>query len=468
MENYFIVETDFTEEITKLNTKNNHRYLLNLHKDEYDILEKYIFDTAVFHLSQRVEDSSNNIHDYFVEFWMKNRPLLNNIHIDCDEEDREKDNKYIYPTKSIIVYLTDHLYPTIFTNVDIEKYKYKYFDKENNIKLVFPKKNTQVSFDGSKYHGEIRLNDISQVDDENERLILAINIWNHKPKNIDFYESCLDVSSKIYNKTTSLIKISNINEKHTIDANKQLNESLFNNLLYKNDVSICSLFKDKILEGLSNEKYYIDIYDKSIYNYEYNDPDLQRELIMNDLKNIASENIKHNNRFLQRFVYENVFSNHVCKWILFEVNEFVNTHEWKLCRHQNYSTVDIPLQVLNNAFKYCLFAFSSLFKKIFKSYCIPENYTPNIKDMFIVKYELYGQKSLTSHKDGTHLSFNIMLSDANDYEGGGTHFDDGLTYYLNPGDVLVHSGFINHGSHDITKGERFVLVVFFDIVEKTS
>ena len=265
-----------------------------------------------------------------------------------------------------------------------------------------------------------------------------------------------------------MIQISIVSEKHTIDASKQFNESLFNKLLYKNDISICSLFNDKILEGLSNKKYYIDILDESIYNYEYSQPQLQVKLLMKDLKNILSENINRNNRFLQRFVYEKFFSNDVCKWILHEINEFGKKNEWKLCRHQNYSTVDIHLQILDNAFKYCLFAFSDLFKKIYKSYCITENYTADVKDMFIVKYEVYGQKSLTTHQDGTHLSCNIMLSDSTDYEGGGTYFDDGLTYYLNAGDVLVHSGFVKHGSHDITKGERFVLVVFFDIVEKKS
>ena len=61
-----------------------------------------------------------------------------------------------------------------------------------------------------------------------------------------------------------------------------------------------------------------------------------------------------------------------------------------------------------------------------------------------------------------------MLSDTTDFEGGGTYFNDGLTYYLNSGDVLIHSGFVDHGSHDITKGERIVLVVFFNIVEKKS
>jgi hypothetical protein len=345
---------------------------------------------------------------------------------------------------------------------------YKNFVRENNIVLVFPKKNTQVSFDGSKYHGEIKLDEISEADNENERFILAINIWKHKPTNVDFYESRLDVSSKIYNKTTTMINISNIDEKYTIDASKQFNESMFNKLLYKNDISVLSLFKDKILEGLTKNIYWIDILDSSIYNYIYNQPQLQLKLLIKDLENITSENINRNNRFLQRFVYEKFFSNDVCKWILHEVNEFGNKHAWKLCRHQNYSTVDIHLQILENAFKYCLFAFSNLFKKIYKSYCIPENYTADVKDMFIVKYEVHGQKSLITHQDGTHLSCNIMLSDTTDYEGGGTYFDDGLSYYLNPGDVLVHSGFVKHGSHDITKGERFVLVIFFDIVEQKS
>lgn len=492
MDNYFNIEPpDVIEEITKLNKqiihkesfsnttqnedndisnglnyKNHNRYLLNLDKEKYNILEKFIFDTSVFHLNCPT-DSSNNIHDYFVEFWIKNTPLLNNIHIDCDEDEREINNKYIYPTKSIITYLNDHLSPTIFTNIDVEKYMYKYFDKENNIKLVFPKKNTQISFDGSKYHGEIKLNGISELED-NERLILAINIWCHKPKNIDFYEPYLHESSQLYDKTTCLVSIVNTNNMHTIDANKQFTESLFNKLLYKDDLSICLLFKDEILEALNKNIYNIDIRDNSIYNYECNKLHLQRELIIKDLENISSENIRQNNRFLQRVVYENLFSTDVCKWIIFEVNEFGNKHGWKICRHQNYSTIDIPLQVLENVFKFCLYMFSNLFKKIIKSYCIPENHTPDIKDMFIVKYDLYSQKSLIAHKDGTHLSFNIMLSDTNDYEGGGTYFDDGLTYYLNPGDVLVHSGFINHGSHDITKGERFVLVVFFDIVEKKS
>ena len=312
METYFAVEPDFTYFISRLNVKYHTRYLLNVDKENYDILEKFVFDTAVFHLNHRAETpagshsshsmtdtdlndapegrneifSGLNINDYFIEFWMKNTPLLNNLHIDCDEDEKEMNENIVYTTKSIITYLNDHLYPTLFTNIDAEQYKYKSFEKENNIKLVFPKQNTQVSFDGSKYHGEIKLNEISDADDEKERLVLAINIWKHKPPNIDFYESSLDVSSETYNKTTSLINIVDKsdeelsescldeinkmynktnglidiidnNNKHIIHADKQLSEPLFDKLLFKNDISICLLFKDEIQDALTKNMYCI-------------------------------------------------------------------------------------------------------------------------------------------------------------------------------------------------------------------
>jgi hypothetical protein len=462
MESYFAFESDFTDKFNNLKFKYHHRYLLNINKDYYDILEKFIYDTAVFHLNHHT-DSSNNINDYFIEFWIKNTSLLNNIHIDCDEHEKELNNHFVYPTKSIITYLNDHLYPTLFTNIDIENYKYKSFEKENSIKLVFPKKNTQVSFDGSKYHGEIKLNEISEADDEKERLVLAINIWKHKPPNIDFYESALDATSETYNKTTALINITDISDKHMIHADKQFSETLFDNLLFKNDVSICLLFKNEILYCLTKNIYNINIQDNSIYND--NQTYLQYERIVKDMENISSDSVQLNNRFLQRFVYNNFFSREICEWIIFEANELGDSYGWNVFRHQYHPTVDIPLQVINPVFKFCAYAFINLFKQIFKSYSIPEKYTADVKDMFIVKYEVDTQKSLNIHKDGTHLSFNIMLSDTSDYEGGGTYFDDGLTYYLNRGDVLIHSGYINHGSHDITRGTRYVLVVFFNIIE---
>jgi hypothetical protein len=484
MKNYFEFDLDLIDQLDSLRYDFKNRYLLNCSNDNFDILEKFIFDTAVFHLNcdkdsikcetnnsslpSIIEESNEllreeiNINDYYIEFWIKKTPLLNNLHVDCDEYEKHINNKMIYPIKSIISYLNNHLYPTLITNIDIENYTYKSFERENNIKLIFPKKNTQISFDGSKYHGEIKLNEISNSDINNERFIIAMNIWHHKPLNIDFYESKFEPKNKIYNKKDNLLNLVDNCQKYTIIADKQLSEAVFDKLLFKDDHSICLLFSNEIQNCITNNIYYIDILDSSIYNS--NLP--QSVCIMKEIENSCTDDIKIDNRFLQRFTYNNFFSTEICKWIIFEANETGDKYGWNVFRHKYNPTIDIPLQIINPVFKFCAFTFINLFKQIFKSYCIPEKYTTNIKEMFIVKYDVSSQKSLNTHKDGTHLSLNIMLSDINDYEGGGTYFEDGLTYYLNRGDVLVHSGHTNHGSHDIIKGLRYIIIVFFDIIER--
>jgi len=463
MENYYEFDLELLEYLKSEQYHFNKGYLLNTQLETFDTLEKYIFDTASFHLSRPSQDISGNVEEYFVEFWIKETPNLNNLHVDCDEHCQNNDIT-LYPSISVISYFNNHLYPTLFTDVDHEDYMYKSFERENNLKLVFPRKNTQISFDSSKYHGEIKLNDISDSDDTQERIIIAMNIWKNKPSNIDFYKSNTDKTNRKYNKHEQLLNLVKINEKYTIDADKQFSETLFDELLFKETHSLSLLFKEQIQHCLMNDMYNIVIQDSSIHMN--NESFLQAVCIMDELKNIASDDIKVNNRFLQRFIYEKFFSTETCEWIIFEANETGHTNGWNLFRHQHYPTIDIPLQIINPVFKFCAFAFLNLFKQTFKSYCIPEKYTPNIKDMFIIKYDVTTQKSLNTHKDGTHLSFNIMLSDIHDYESGGTYFDDGLSYYLNRGDVLVHSGYINHGSYNITKGVRYILVVFFDIIER--
>ena len=89
---------------------------------------------------------------------------------------------------------------------------------------------------------------------------------------------------------------------------------------------------------------------------------------------------------------------------------------------------------------------------------------------------------LDQHRDGNLLSFTIVLSDSNDYCGGGTIFDalrdvnpkesndgivcdQGVIRVKNAGDAVFHSGKIKHGGHVVTKGERIVLVGFVNVDE---
>ena len=84
-------------------------------------------------------------------------------------------------------------------------------------------------------------------------------------------------------------------------------------------------------------------------------------------------------------------------------------------------------------------------------------------DLFIVKYDADMQNLLDMHIDGTFITVNILLSDKNDFEGGGTYFADGTSCFLNQGDMLFHSGLIKHSGLPITKGKRYLLVAFTNI-----
>jgi len=85
-----------------------------------------------------------------------------------------------------------------------------------------------------------------------------------------------------------------------------------------------------------------------------------------------------------------------------------------------------------------------------------------LRDLFVVKYAMGGQRSLSLHKDGSHLSFNIALqSFDSDYKGGGTYVKAiNRTIHIKKGDVLFHPSALYHKGVEITDGVRYILVGF--------
>lgn len=67
------------------------------------------------------------------------------------------------------------------------------------------------------------------------------------------------------------------------------------------------------------------------------------------------------------------------------------------------------------------------------------------------------------HYDGGDLTWSLMLSDADEYTGGGTYFRllRG-TVRLRKGQVLVHPGNLFHAGVDIESGTRDLVVCFMD------
>jgi hypothetical protein len=99
-----------------------------------------------------------------------------------------------------------------------------------------------------------------------------------------------------------------------------------------------------------------------------------------------------------------------------------------------------------------------------------------------------GQPGLPLHRDGSLLSFSVLLSRAHEgaFAGGGTRFphlaaadadashDDAASprrvadahgvVRLGQGDACVHSGGVLHGGEAVTAGRRLLLVGFVDSV----
>lgn len=478
---YAINETmlEMKEELFKLvNTNNYPLKLLDLNKARFDLLEKFVYETIVFHIKQLSLIDKNielDINKYYIEFWNKTKVYkdsINILHVDCDEEKRKAKNEYSHPILSCVTYFDDSEFPVLLTDITRDEYMFKEFENKPKNQIIFPKKYHQIVFDGSKYHGVSDIlnifnneNDIQSYD----RNIIAINLWNAKPTNISYYES---ENSSIYNKEECYFYFSlgnndisklNLTNPFTFDFYETI---FYNTANFKFPDEITEFVKTDYAKGKYN---FLLIYEeKTITNYKCkkleNDIDFMNKLNDNCDDKGSINNIVYN-RFIQRYVYQNIYSKNVCEWIIFEAEKYAkNNGGWTVTRHKNYPTTDLPVLKIGAISNFILLSFNSIFSRIKNSYSLTSNIEFNIKDLFIVKYSTEMQNELEIHNDGSFLSTNILLSSPNDFEGGGTYFADGTTTLLEQGDLLVHSGQIKHSGVKITKGTRYILVAFVSVI----
>ena len=174
-------------------------------------------------------------------------------------------------------------------------------------------------------------------------------------------------------------------------------------------------------------------------------------------------------KFRQRFVFQNHFTNDICKWIIHESEEYASNHDgWMTNRHSTYPTTDLPAEKVEKVFRFILTSFGETISKyILEAYQLKNNENDNIefqlKDVFIVKYEYGQQNHLEMHTDGSMITVSILLSDPTvDFVGGGTCFEDNLILQLKRGDLLLHCSNDKHSRLPITSGKRYLLVFFID------
>ena len=138
---------------------------------------------------------------------------------------------------------------------------------------------------------------------------------------------------------------------------------------------------------------------------------------------------------------------------------------WTTARHYSVATTDVPLLDLpdvlpefNRALREGLLpALAAAYTK-----AAPLVSRLRVLDCFLVRYDAQAQASLPTHTDQSLLSFTIALNDPSEYVGGGTFFR-GLGKAVDApaaGHAVLFPGKVEHGGQVITKGVRYIIVLF--------
>jgi len=232
---YFTIECFKT-----LKTKS--AYILNKNNNNFNLIEKIVYDIAKFHLDNMNLDIQDE--SICIEFWLKtNGTYIKNMHIDGDDNESVANNGLSSsPFFSTVLYFNDNNNPLFITNIYIESYKYKKFTNKN-LYFVFPKKMKNVIFNPKFYHREINI--FNEDIDNNFRNSLVLNIWkNHIPLNLPFY-NLNEYDNYIFKREDKFINFIKNENFHKIDIKNKLklDDNFFSDILYKNSDKYYKNFK---------------------------------------------------------------------------------------------------------------------------------------------------------------------------------------------------------------------------------
>jgi len=142
--------------------------------------------------------------------------------------------------------------------------------------------------------------------------------------------------------------------------------------------------------------------------------------------------------------------------------DYVSQHGWTTKRHKSYPTTDVPVKKTPLWTEISSIVATKVFHLIETRYGIPVDYLV-LKDLFFVKYDAAtpgAQKQLQWHRDGSAISFVILMNDPSEFTDGHTQFFSGQPVrHQSKGDTLLFSGRLMHGAA-IRTGKRYILAGF--------
>lgn len=199
--------------------------------------------------------------------------------------------------------------------------------------------------------------------------------------------------------------------------------------------------------------------------YDMNNKLRERRVLMGKIAVKPPPNGLLNKTFLR----EKFISPDVCTWIISKSEDYAaNNGGWTKKRHKHYPTTDLPVRSIQDL-HIPLFNLTTInILPLISEYYKVNLYFLSICDLFIVKYEMGDQEHLEKHRDGSIISFNILLND--EFEGGGTNIEhttinnrtENTLYTSKKGDLFIHPGRLIHGGNKITSGKRYILVGFIE------
>jgi hypothetical protein len=153
-------------------------------------------------------------------------------------------------------------------------------------------------------------------------------------------------------------------------------------------------------------------------------------------------------------------------------------------RHVSYATCDFPVDDCEKLEQYLdgIGFQDRLFSELGDLYAVQKEALSYL-DLFVAHYQVKesGDSNIMDrlelHRDGSLLSFSLLLSSQDDFSGGGTFYDalrdiepSGILHsggVIRPkqGDAVLHCGKLLHGADVVTAGHRTVLVGFVEVAD---
>jgi len=432
---------------SEITYKNKIKRIYNDFKDSNNInnLKKYIHDLVLFHLNNINYVSDN----YIIEFSLLKK--TDKLIVEYDKIDK------LTPIISILSFLCNNDEPILFTDVDIESYKYKEISDDKTFNILIPKKNCHLVFDGSKYYGICNINNNDKFL-QDELYYLKINIYENK-ESINIDNIILSNSENYiyqYNPVLQEKEIFNINKKLVFE---NINELIIYNTNDKNTINILSeFFKD-----IDFKKYGM-IFFESMKKQDNLFLINKYGNIVNDITSITNTTeIKDTNRFYNIKIFQKFLPIEVCYWI---INESENYNNWNISNYDYFEKI-INIESMPSILNYLTFSsyfWLSHFKKI---YDIPDNLDIKIINYFVAKNDdksVYNKNSNINDKD--FFIFNVQLNDTKDFSGGDIFFENNIDngVKLNQGDSIVYHFNKMRKTKKITMGEVYYLIIIVKLI----